>query len=209
MKSILKLSTIAMLFTAVGNAEEGLAEEPLSFYLRTTQDLLSISHGGVIPLGNYPEGIPTLAKTGIPDMLAFTATLRDANGQHIGVASELEDFPNHTPNYKGPYIWDTLWTLMIHNRGSLYLVQQEKMAEEDIAMFLRVKETGETWEGETPPHSTTYGPLPEGYGIIVGGSGEFEGATGKFQEIATLYSFTPEGVLDAKLELRLWLDEKE
>jgi len=176
----------------------------LSFFMNTSKDLLSMAHGKSVPLASFPEGIPTLAGTPIANMLALTSTISDASGKVVGIASELEEFPLH-PSEGSPIIWDTLWTVMLQGRGSLYLYQQEVMIQEDVEIFTGAITSGQTWEG-SKTHPTTYGPLPSGHGIIKGGTGEFDGITGTFQEIVTLQKFTPEGHLGAMIELRLNLD---
>jgi len=207
--NILIFAIVSLSFSIGAKAGGQPKQDQVSFYIETSTDLLSISHGGSIPLGVFPKDIPTLEGTNISDMLAFTAIIRNEAGKPVGVASELEDFPSEIPAHHSPIIWDTLWTLTVQNRGTLFLAQQEKMADEDAAMFKRVKSSGIAWRGKTLPHSTTYGPLPDGYGMIIGGTGEFKNASGKFQEIVTLYSFTPDGNLGATLELRLTLDADE
>jgi len=203
------LVSILFIFNLPLQAHAGDAETPpdsytLSFFLNTSKDLLSMTHGNTVPLASFPEGIPTLAGTPIANMLAFTGIIREKSGTIIGIASELEEFPINVPEGT-PLIWDTLWTVMLQGRGSLYLYQQETMIEEDVKIFSGAIQSGQTWTGNKT-HATTYGPLPSGYGIIKGGTGEFEGATGTFQEIITLQKFTPEGHLGALIELRLNLN---
>jgi len=48
----------------------------------------------------------------------------------------------------------------------------------------------------------TVGPLSGHRGLIVGGTGEFEGVRGSFVEVNTLRRFTSEGVLYGTLNLR-------
>jgi hypothetical protein len=78
---------------------------------------------------------------------------------------------------------------------------------DDVEIFSGAITSGQTWEGNIS-HPTTYGPLPDRFGIIKAGTGEFEGASGRFQEIVTLLKFTAEGVLDAEVELRIEFDEE-
>lgn len=199
-----------LIFTFQTNAENEAKQtgaSQLSFFMNTSKDLLSMAHGNAVPLASFPEGIPTLAGTPVSNMLAFTSTITDATGKVIGIASELEEFPAE-PSEGSPIIWDTVWTVMLQGRGSLYLYQQEIMIQEDVDIFTSTIASGHTWEGNKT-HPTTYGPLLNGHGIIKGGTGEFEGVTGTFQEIVTLKNFTPEGHLGALIELRLRVELSE
>lgn len=177
------------------------AGNQLSFFLSTTKDLLSMSHGGTVPLAAFPAEIPSLAGTPVANMLALTSVIRDETGTAVGIASELEEFPAIVPEGT-PMIWDTLWTLMVRGRGSLYLYQQETMILEDVEIFSGAINSGLTWKGSRT-HATTHGPLPRGRGVVKGGTGEFAGVSGTFQEIVTLREFTPQGDLDALIELRI------
>jgi len=197
---------VLLLFSTSINADQedsGTDSKKLSFFVSTTRDLLSMSHGKSVPLAEFPEGIPSLAGTPLDNMLAFTSVIRDDEGVPVGLASELEEFPKVVPE-GSPMIWDTLWTLLIQGRGSLYLYQQEIMIMEDATIFAKAVSSGKTWEGSVT-HPTTYGPLPSARGVIKGGTGEFAGVTGTFQEIVTLQKFTPQGELEALVELRIEL----
>ena len=186
------------------NTQKGTGQQ-LSFFMEVPEDVLSMTHGNSVPLASFPKGIPSLAGTKIDNMLAFTAKVRDQSGQFVGVASELEDFPQDKQS-KSPMVWDTLWTVMLKGRGSLFLVQQEIMITEDAQMFAEAISSGTSWVGKKT-HATTYGPLVGARGVVRGGTGEFANTSGSFQEIVTLKKFTPQGELTAGIELRIWFDQ--
>ena len=62
--------------------------------------------------------------------------------------------------------------------------------------------TRKSWAGDWPDLHTL-GPLPDGSGGIIGGSGEFQGITGAFIEIGTTKEFSSNGDLAGEIELRL------
>jgi len=199
----MKLLSIIVILMASGTgytAEPGSATE--SFYIDLPADGIAITHGGDMALAPGPPGIALLQETQIKNGLALLAKLRDVNSVVIGFASELETFPEGADLLSEGVVWDTDWTLMIPGRGSLYLSQQEHSGELGAKVVIPVRETGEAWRGEWTV-TTTVGPRPDGYGVIVGGAGEFAGAAGKFLEIVTLTGFEPGGIMVGRVELRL------
>jgi len=62
--------------------------------------------------------------------------------------------------------------------------------------------TRKSWTGDWPDLHTL-GPLPDGCGRTIGGSGEFQGITGSFIEIGTTKEFSSNGDLAGEIELRL------
>lgn len=173
-----------------------------SFFIELPTDGIAITHGGDMALGTGPPGIALLQEAQVKNGLAMLAKLRDVNNLVVGFTSELETFPKGADLLNDDVVWDTNWTLMIPGRGSLYLSQQEHSGELGAKVVNPVLESGEAWRGEWTV-TTTVGPRPDGYGIIVGGAGEFAGATGKFIEIVTLTAFEPAGVMIGRVELRL------
>ncbi|MEM8662486.1 MAG: hypothetical protein AAGF35_16495 [Pseudomonadota bacterium] len=170
----------------------------LYLYLDTSEDLISLSHGGGAPLPLYPAGIASLADTEASDMLALTCFVRDEQGKVVGIASELETFKSDG-GFAGS-AWKTDWTIMLAERGSLYVHQWEQVADVHQVAFESAA-SGTAWTGNVRAE-TTVGPLPNGRGLIVGGTGEFAGAVGEFIETAELRSISGDGVMDARIELK-------
>lgn len=175
-----------------------------SFFIELPADGIAVTHGGTMALAAGPPGIALLAEPRVRDGLALITKLRDAGGEVVGFASELEVFPPGADMMRD-IVWDTDWTLVIPGRGTLYLRQQEHSGELGPKVIGPTQETGEPWRGEWVV-TTTAGPRPDGRGVIVGGAGEFEGASGTFVEIVTLTGFELPGVLIGRVELRLDLD---
>jgi len=67
---------------------------------------------------------------------------------------------------------------------------------------------GKNWTGSLPAQ-VSVGPHPSGRGIIIGGTGIYEGATGTFVEKVELRSLTTEGELRGVMYLQIYLDKKE
>ncbi|MCC7414397.1 MAG: hypothetical protein IT495_22470 [Gammaproteobacteria bacterium] len=172
-----------------------------SFFMELPDDGIAFTHGGNMALAAGPPGVALLSEPRVQSGLAILAKLRDASGEVVGFASELEVFPPGADMLQ-EVVWDTDWTLVIPGRGSLYLRQQEHSGELGAKVIIPTRESGESWRGEWIV-TTTVGPRADGRGVIVGGAGEFEGATGSFLEIVTLTGFDLPGILLGRVELRL------
>jgi hypothetical protein len=170
-----------------------------SFFFTGSRDVIAITHNGKLPLGASPPGIPLFSEAAIDKGFALITQIRNAAGEIVGYAAELEVHPEGdmlTQNLT----WNTDWVLVLPARGALFLHQQEH--------FGRLREVmppvlaGKGWSGDLRVQ-TTVGPRPDGRGVILGGTGEFAGARGAFIEIDHLTQWTTGGQLVARLELRL------
>jgi len=199
------MSAFAMLMLACTSYADEPGSRTESFFVKLPVDGLAMTHGGDVALASGPPGIATLQEPKISNGFALLAKVRDANDEVVGFASELESFPAGVDMLRENVVWNTSWTLMIPGRGSLYLHEQEQSGELGSKVIIPVQESGEAWHGDWTV-TTTVGPRANGYGVIVGGFGEFEGASGKFQEIVTLTGFEPAGIMLGQVELRLVFD---
>ena len=204
----LKLAAVLLLFALSGcgdSSSESMQEgetETLSFFLQMPDDILSMTHGGAIGMKLTPAGITTLPEAQLHDSLAMTALLRDADGVPVGTAAELEYFPNGM----GPGdTWQVYWTIFIPGRGSIYGYELEAIPNEHLPIFETLA-GGQDWFGEGIVGKVGAGPTPDGYGVILGGNGEFANISGKFAEFATLTGLTLDGELHGTLELRFIID---
>ncbi len=164
-------------------------------------DVVAIT-GGTAMLDAFPEGIPALAEPHIEHGLALLTMLSDADGKVVGFATELEAMHEDTSVLAGKIMTHTYWTLILPERGSIFLYQTENNWKIMREIIGPARETGETWRGELVGLNTN-GPLPNGHGIIVGGTGEFAGIEGTYIEIGTLKGYKPPGTLHMRMELRL------
>jgi hypothetical protein len=199
------LHAALLVLAVIAGAQAGAGESVESFYIELPGDGIAVTHGGDLVLAAGPPGIPLLGEERIRNGLALLVKLRDAGGNIIGFASELETFPENADHVNADVLWDTDWTLMIPGRGSLYLRQQEHSRGLGPKVIRPTLETGRPWEGEWTV-TTTAGPRPDGRGVVVGGAGEFEGVRGSFVEIVTLTRYEQEGVLHGRVELRITLE---
>lgn len=177
--------------------------ESLSYFIEVPADAIALTHGGGA-IAPFPEGIMSSQDTPVASSLALLTRVRDDKGQLVGLASELEDFPAGK-TLGGETVWDTYWTVMIKGRGTLLLHEKESLGPTVGRIFADAVRKGQAWSG-SHTESSTVGPLPGRNGEIVGGTGEFAGARGSFQEIGTLRSFSPKGELAATIELRVVFD---
>ncbi len=168
---------------------------------------MAVTHGGDAFLAPSPAGIPLLDAPAIENGLAILAQVRGADGKVVGFASELEVFPRVDFLAADEVEWDTDWTLVLPGRGTLFLHQRERRGELPSKVLLPTLETGRDWQGDWTV-TTTSGPRSDGRGVVVGGSGEFEGATGTFVEINRVTRYTTAGVLHDTVELRVELSPR-
>jgi hypothetical protein len=165
------------------------------------EDVISVTHGGAVGLKPYPEGVPPLADPALKTALALTVRIRNKDGEVIGFASELEDFPNgKDPAAK----WNAWWTIVIPGRGALFAFEEEAIPAAHAPAFQSVA-GGENWEGSIGAQ-VAVGPGEDGRGVILGGDGAFAGASGSVAEFTTLKGLTTDGVMTGVLELRVSFD---
>jgi len=204
-------ATLLTLWTSVASSQDQLAEysnpEPgekvLAFYSKMPEQAVAVTHSGHVGLGFFPADIPKFTEPGIRTGLIANLKLADANGQVIGFASELELFPNASPADADDVRWNTGWALAIAGRGMIFLEQIEHSGGLGPKVIQPTRASGKDWVGDWKI-TTTVGPLPNGRGRIIGGTGEFAGIGGSFVELDRLTRFTVDGNMDVELELRLF-----
>ena len=97
--------------------------------------------------------------------------------------------------------WHATWTIMLPGRGHVVGYELEKRDADASQIFAQVA-AGQEWNGEFY-EQVAVGPLPSGDGIILGGTGEFAGATGTLSEWVRLHRMTPDGMMHGRLELHV------
>jgi hypothetical protein len=115
--------------------------------------------------------------------------VHDENGAPVGMETEIEIFP--LPGE--PRLMEVFLTLSLPGRGALF-VRELKLYGESRRdkIWDEVKATGIPWTGELETVFTA-GPLEGNRGVVLAGTGEFEGATGTQYQTSTLRKITPEG----------------
>ncbi len=177
-----------------------------SFFIEAAEDAVALGHSGKLPFAAFPQGVPPFSEPAIERGLALLVRVRNAAGEVIGFASELEVHPvGHS--FTGDRAWDTDWTVVLPGRGVLFLHQQEHSGELGSKVLQPVLTTREAWQGDLSVQ-TTVGPRIDRRGIIVGGTGEFMAARGSFVEIDRVRRLTPEGVLEGSFEIRVFREAK-
>lgn len=205
-------ATNAMSETIADGVQQQAVKETaatLSYFFELPADNLAFTGGQKLSFARFPEGIPVMNDPKISNGLAVLVKLRDEHGEVIGFASELEVFPDQGQAGFGSQnvVWDTVWTLMIPGRGSLYLEQQEHSGDLARTTIAHARESGQDWVGEQSM-TTTVGPNFDGTGAVRGGSGEFKEARGHFVEIVNMHRVTPDGEMTMTGELRLSIGHK-
>lgn len=205
MKTTLKLGLAAGLFIASGATAlyADAHQKLMTFHLDAAAgDMLSLTHAGDLGPRRVPEGISLLEDEAINRGLVLSALLRDENGDVVGLATELEYFPE---GQRPGVSWDTYWTVLLPGRGSIYGFETEEIPAEHLPLFI-ARANGTPFKGENRAKIAS-GPAEGGLGIIVGGTGEFEGATGTIAEFYVLKELPMDGSIVGTLELEIRIDE--
>jgi hypothetical protein len=172
-----------------------------SFIFRSPEDGIAVTHSGDLPMAAWPPGIGLFSEAAIERGLVIIARVRNTEGAIVGFAVEYEVHPPGdmlTEDLR----WDTDWVVVLPGRGMLALYQWEHSGELGPKVIRHTRTTGKDWIGDWTVQ-TTVGPRDDGQGIIVGGTGEFAGATGTFVEIDRVTRFTTDGALMGEFELRV------
>ncbi len=176
----------------------------IEYSIELPGDVLSLTHGFAGGIGPMPDAITTLENSTISDMLAFTGRIRDRDGNLVGLASELEIFPDAN-GIRPDMTWKTDWTVTTP-QGTLFMHENERIPAAHLPAFETVA-GGEAWTGSLPAQ-VSVGPHPSGRGVIVGGTGLYAGATGTFVEKVDLRGLTPEGDMAGVMYVQIFLDKK-
>lgn len=142
------------------------------------EGIFALTDGGFVFIEQIPKGIKTLVDTPAEGLLLLGAFMEDEAGNVVGIGSELEEFVQPLRS-DGKH--DATWTLKLAGRGTLIGHQIEITTEETKSFLGQIREMDKPWSGEYVARGTI-GPAKNGMGIIMGGTGEFEGATGYMTE---------------------------
>jgi hypothetical protein len=175
------------------------------FFLDVPGHEVALTHGGLVPMAPFPPGIATLSEPNVRGGLLLVTKLRDATGDVIGFATELEALSPETSLAQGRIATDTFWTVVVPGRGTLFLHQTEDNWNLLTRIALPALLLRRDWTGDWT-HVNSVGPRPDGRGAVVGGSGEFAGARGSFIEVGRLRRFGADGAMEFTMELRVVLE---
>ena len=183
--TILLAGLLALAMPALAQAEDVSTElgtaRTEAFYWQV-DDIFVLTDGGFVFIEQIPDGVTSLVDTPAQDLLMLGAFIRDEDNNIVGIASELEEFDQPVT---AEARHDATWTLKIAGRGTLIGHQIEISTPEAGEFLANIRDQNPTkdnpWEGEFIAAGTV-GPAPNGMGIIMGGTGEFEGAQGYMTE---------------------------
>lgn len=175
--------------------------EKLELQASWISDNLVQTYNGLLDIPLHPEDIPALKDLSLFRGFVNLTRLRDMSGQIVGIGSQVETIAFSSNPLKHVINADTDWTFVIPGRGVLFLSQEE--GGPDLgALQDMAKKTGQELKGEWRINHTL-GPLPNRWGIIHGGTGDFEGVVGVFQEYNIVHGVPPKGDIDANSEYKL------
>lgn len=193
---------------STSEAASPLAEKPGSgetretFYFESPTDGIAATHNGKKPIQAFPKGIAALDDERLDSAFLLVAKARNDKGEIVGFASEMEDVAPESNILLGKMIMHSTWTLELPGRGTIFCFEVEDASEFAKKVVVPAFTLGRDWN-EPWSFVTTVGPRPDGRGVIVGGTGEFEGITGSFVEVTHLRRFTPDGQMNLTMELQL------
>lgn len=159
--------------------EDGQIEE--IFYQYSDPDLIAVTSNPGGLLQPVPADVPYLYEPELAGGVAVLVKIRDRFNGMAGFASELE---HTTTDETGIPVSEADWTFKIMGRGTL-LVTQIKDITAVINLITDMVTTGELERYLDPPLNVA-STLP-GTGKIVGGTGEFAGARGTYEEYTEVY----------------------
>jgi len=174
------------------------------YFIELPGDILSLTHGFAGGIGRTPAAITSLEDSEISHMLGFTARIRDVDGKLVGLASELEIFPDDK-GIRPNITWKTDWTVNTP-QGTLFMYEKERIPTAHLPAFASVM-AGKNWTGSLPAQ-VSVGPHPSGRGVIIGGTGIYAGASGTFIEKVELRDLTTEGAIVGTMSIQIYLDKK-
>ncbi|GEM_PF-2025388 len=177
----------------------------VEFKLEMAEDILSLTHGFSGSIIRVPHNIISLENSPLSNMIGLVARIRNTDGKLVGLASELEIFPDDAGPRPG-MSWKTHWTITT-TEGSLLIYETESIPLAHIPAFTSVI-AGNDWTGSITANVSS-GPHPTGRGVIVGGTGIYDGARGTFIERVELRGLTTKGEMVGTMYLQIYLDHDE
>jgi hypothetical protein len=186
----------------IETADDGQVLE--TFWFHAPADGIAATHDGEPskPVKVFPQGIGLLNEPHLRSAFVLLAKARNRAGEVVGFASEMEEVAPQSNILQGRMQMLSTWTLELPGRGTLFMYETEDASEFAKNVIVPALVLGKTWD-QPWTFVTTTGPRADGRGVIVGGTGEFEGVTGSFVEVTHLKRFTPEGRLELTMELQL------
>jgi hypothetical protein len=181
---------------------DGSIRETFSFH--APDDGIAATHDGhpSKPVKTFPAGIGLLNDPNLRSGFVLLAKARNRDGEVVGFASEMEEVAPQSNIMQGRMQMLSTWTLELPGRGTIFMYETEDASEFAKKVVVPALTLGKTWD-QPWTFTTTTGPRPDGRGVIVGGTGEFDGITGSFVEVTHLKRFTPDGQLALTMELQL------
>jgi hypothetical protein len=157
----------------------------LHFTIRNPDDIIMATHDGHLALPYIPEQIERLAGPGTEKALVLVGRLRNAAGVVVGLGTQMEYF-DAVRDREGRWLTHTSWTLQLPGSGTIYAFEHEDIPEALTSQLRDARASGKTWTGLIEAQ-TSAGPRSDGKGVVVGGSGAFEGAAGAFIELNSFH----------------------
>lgn len=132
---------------------------------------------------------PSDASFGAASLLVEHFKVRDTADNVIGIAAR-----HWTPTQAGP---EAAWSLLIPGRGALYLTSPgEARGAVDAALRAAGHVAGNAWNGNVDV------PMSGGdRGVVLAGSAEFEGMTGRYAEVWNVTGIEPTGELRGTIRI--------
>lgn len=176
----------------------------VDLFIKTPEDILSVTHGGELALPYVPSEIQRLESDALSSGLAMTARVRDESGMVVGIASQIEYFNALVQDDKS--LTHTIWTVQFPHSGTMIGYTMEHIPPQFTKILARVVKQQKPWSGQLA-FQTSSGPNTNGDGVILAGAGEFSALTGRFVELNEFSEYSKEKGLTGRTVLTFRAEE--
>ncbi len=178
------------------------AVESLHLHAQLPRDFSVQTHGMLAPIPLHPPDVAALLDLPLRrGYLALAHLAVNGSDAPTAIGSQVETVALDSNPLRRDVRAHTTWTIMIPDRGTLFLAQKE--GGPDIGRLqIAAQKQGQPWRGEEKINHTL-GPVEGGRGLVLGGTGDFEGVVGVFREFNSFTMVPAEGDLEGAADLEI------
>jgi hypothetical protein len=175
------------------------------------EDTILYTNDGDSAIAPHPRGALELWEPTIDKTSLLVTTLRNMNGESVGLGIKFVSLSEETKILNGEYLANSVWYVYLPGRGTLLVQQSEDYFEfmRDIVVTAHWS-SANSWRGNWRGMLTS-GPDPLGNARVYGGSGEFRDVETEAIETLTASAYSAvDGpvAVEGRLLLELPIDDK-
>ena len=166
---------------------------------------LTMTHNGQSRLPLRPTTIPELWENAIKNAMLSVVVLRDDGNQPVGIASRVSQLSERTDMLSRGVLVDDDWLVTIMGEGSFFIRANNNLWPFLKETLIPVWYLDWPWYGPKN-YRPTVGPSAEGFALVTGGTGAFDGVRGTAIEDYKIDDFDKAkgpGTVDVRLFLQL------